>query len=73
MSPSSVGLGKGSRLYDRGVVVGVEVVSDEIGGAREARYVPEVDEYDGRYDDGVIELYFVEVEVLDAEAPSEPY
>jgi hypothetical protein len=47
---------------------------DEIGGAREARYVPDVDEYEGRYDDGVIELYLEATdEVLDAVAPSDPY
>lgn len=53
--------------------VGVEVEAVETGGARDARYVPDVDEYEGRYAEGVIELYFdVEVDESD-EAASFPY
>lgn len=35
--------------------------------------MPDVEEYDGRYDDGVIELYFDDSDALDDPAPSEPY
>lgn len=52
---------------------GFDVVVEEIGGARDARYVPEVEEYDGRYDDGVIELNFVVGAVeLGVDEASEP-
>lgn len=35
--------------------------------------MPEVEEYDGRYDDGVIELNFEADEALAEVDPSEPY
>lgn len=51
-----------------------EDVVDETGGARDARYVPEVDEYEGRYEEGVMEEYFGAVALLDDnDVPSVPY
>lgn len=53
--------------------MGVLEVEVETAGARDARYVPDVDEYEGRYEEGVIELNFAVDVADDRELPSEPY
>jgi hypothetical protein len=55
------------------VYVGVLEVEVDTAGARDARYVPDVDEYEGRYEEGVMELNLAVDVADDKELPSVPY